>query len=716
MAASAPPQVPVADPVRAAYEVETQSRCRRGASTYCLLAALIVLVSAPLDRVRFPAVAFTLLPIRLAGVAAFVTIFGLLQSRWGRRHPRRFALLAPAAVATLLLGLGFVTGKAASPVNVSFNFLILGTALLIPWPARWTALACVVVLAEYVSGALVEGTKATGLVDNLVVFTVNSALAVGMTLGLERRRVREFTNQWALAAAHQALRESDSRLRAVVANLPVVLFTVDTAGILTLSEGKGLARLGLSPGAAVGRHISEVLTELGTDWTSYAAYFAQAFAGNETSWVGTTGGGIFESRLTPIRDAGGRITGLIGIAIDVTERTQAEEARLALERNLLEAQKLESLGVLAGGVAHDFNNLLVSVLGNVSLALEDLPADAPARAKLRRIETAARRGSDLTRQMLAYTGKGTVMVERVDVNAVVEEMKDLLQVSMGRRMHVDYELAEALPTIEADPTQIRQVVMNLVINASDSIGERDGVIRVRTGVTNLGEQELQATQHAPNAEPGPHVCLEVRDTGCGMDAATIARIFDPFFSTKTAGRGLGLATVLGVVRGHRGALRVSSEPGRGTTFRIFLPCPDGAAAAAEATRDAVSSPATEEPEGRTVLLVDDEDDVRTVTAHMLERLGCSVLVAGDGREGVEVFRAHARTIDAVILDLTLPRLSGERAFREIRDIRPDARVILMSGYSEEMVARRLNDIGVAGFLRKPFSVTDLRSTMGRALT
>jgi CheY-like chemotaxis protein len=286
---------------------------------------------------------------------------------------------------------------------------------------------------------------------------------------------------------------------------------------------------------------------------------------------------------------------------------------------------------------------------------------------------------------------------------------------MGRQVQVEYALARALPTIEADPTQVRQVVMNLIINASDSIGEQEGQITVRTGVTTLGEQDLQATHHGPNAVPGAYVHLEVQDTGCGMDAATIARVFDPFFSTKASGRGLGLATVLGVARGHSGALRVSSEPGRGTTFRIFFPSPE-AAAQADAPTAETPSPAAEEPEGRTVLLVDDEDDVRTVTAHMLERLGCSVLLAGDGREGVEVFRAHARTIDAVILDLTLPRLSGERAFREIRDIRPDARVILMSGYSEETVARRLNDTGVAGFLRKPFSVTDLRSTMGRALT
>jgi CheY-like chemotaxis protein len=256
--------------------------------------------------------------------------------------------------------------------------------------------------------------------------------------------------------------------------------------------------------------------------------------------------------------------------------------------------------------------------------------------------------------------------------------------------------------------------MNLVINASESLGERGGSIAVRTGVVELDAATLKETHHAADAAPGPHVCLQVADTGCGIDAATMARIFDPFFTTKVTGRGLGLATVLGVVRAHRGALAVDSEPRRGTTFRIFLPC--APAVAPERRIAAEPAPRADDAEGRTVLLVDDEADVRAVTAHMLERLGCSVLQAGDGREGVEVFRAHAQLIDAVILDLTLPRLSGDKVFHAIRDIRPDARVILMSGYSDEVATRGLDALGLAGFLRKPFSVADLRSTMGRALT
>jgi len=489
-----------------------------------------------------------------------------------------------------------------------------------------------------------------------------------------------------------------------------VLFALDRAGTITFSGGKGLARLGLAPGQRVGQRISDALART---FAPAQAYFDRACAGEAVAWTGSLGDATFECRLTPLVDGRGRVAGVIGLAIDVTEHKQGEDARLALERRLAEAQKLESLGGLAGGIAHDFNNLLVSMLGSASLALEQLPRDAPARAAVQRIEHAARRGSELTRQLLAYAGKGTIVLERVDVNEIIAETSDLLHVSMANGAVMTYDLAPNLPAVEADPTQIRQVVMNLVINAAEAIGDADGTITVRTGVVELGADALRDTQHAPEAGPGPHVCIEVCDTGCGIDAATAAKVFDPFFSTKFTGRGLGLATVVGVVRGHRGALALASAPGRGTTFRVYLPAA-AAPARAEPRAAAAAPPAGEAGEGRTVLLVDDEEDVRAVTAHMLERLGCSVLQAGDGREGVQVFREHACLIDAVIVDLTLPRLSGDRVFREIRTIRPDARVILMSGYNDEKATGALAAAGLAGFLRKPFSVGDLEKALGDA--
>jgi len=519
--------------------------------------------------------------------------------------------------------------------------------------------------------------------------------------------------------AEDALRESEARLRTVIANAPVILFTTDVHGVVTMSEGRGLERLGLSAGDATGKHIIDASNEVedhgptSARMERYVAYVGRALAGESVSWQGSIRDATFECRLTPIRDAAGRISGVLGIALDLTERQQAEDARIALERKLLETQKLESLGVLAGGIAHDFNNLLMSVIGNASLAAGDLPADSPARRAIEQIELAARRGSDLTRQMLAYAGQGTVAIEAVDVNSVVDEMKDLLRVSMAKGARTTCELASDLPPIEGDPTQVRQVVMNLITNASDALGGTEGTIAVRTSLIDLDATGLAAMHTGPDAAPGRYACIEVADTGCGMDAATLERIFDPFFSTKLVGRGLGLATVLSVVRRHRGALAVESVPGHGTTFRVHLPFASQPLATEE--RSMSDDEADADTTARTVLLVDDEDDVRAVTQHMLERLGCTVLVAADGREGVDVFRANAQTIDAVIVDLTLPLLNGEQAFGEIRRIRPDARVIMMSGYDDERTTRRLAADGLAGFLRKPFSVADLRATMHDAI-
>ena len=822
---------PEDDAFRAAYESETRRSCLRGTSAYCLLAGLVILATIPLDHVRFPALAGRLLAMRFAGVAAMAIILALVRSEYGRRHPRALGLLPPSASGALVHALVFASGGHASPVNVDTNFVILGVALLMPWTPAWSALACLVIVGEYVAATATAGTLGDPhFGDNLLVFTAASGLAIVTTAVRERWRRREFGRRWMLAAAHrdaragaeryrslvetagsviivlsregriiefnreavrvlgwppgeaigqdylrlcvpascrgavgagiaralggeavhgfearmvtrgggervfvcnvsgladggvvlcgqditerkrveEALRASEARLRTVIADTPVVLFTLDHAGICTLSEGRGLARLGLKPGEVVGLHFSETLAAFVSDPERAEGYFTRALAGEPVTWIGSAGEMTFECRLTPVRDVDGRVSSVIGVAIDLTERERAENARLALERMLLEARRLESLGVLAGGVAHDFNNLLVNVLGNASLAASELPEDSPARPSLRRIEAAARRGSELTRQMLAYAGKEHVSLEPVDVNAAVEETMDLLQVSIPARVVMRHELDRDLPEVAGDPSQIRQVLMNLVINAAEAIGDAGGRITVRTAAVHLDEAELRQMHRGSEASPGRHVCLEVTDSGGGMDAATVGKIFDPFFSTKFAGRGLGLATVLGVVRGHRGGLAVQSEPGRRTTFRVFLPCVERVAAGMEPAPPA-------EPSTRTVLLVDDEEDVRAVTAHMLERLGCSVLVAADGPEGVELFRANAPVIDAVLIDLTLPRLSGERTCREIRTIRSDARVILMSGYSEEDATGRLADAGAAAFLRKPFSVADLRSTMDRAL-
>ena len=387
---------------------------------------------------------------------------------------------------------------------------------------------------------------------------------------------------------------------------------------------------------------------------------------------------------------------------DITERKRVEEEHRRLQAQVQHAQKLESLGVLAGGIAHDFNNLLVAILGNADLALSDMPPGAGERIYVDEIRKAAKRASELTNQMLAYSGRGQFIVQPLDLNGIVHEMGHLLEVSISKKAVLRYDLAANLPAVEADANQIRQVVMNLITNASDAIGERSGIITLRTTIVEADRQYLSQTYVDEDIPEGHYVCLEVSDTGCGMDAQTKARLFDPFFTTKFTGRGLGLAAVLGIVRGHRGAIRVYSELGKGTTFRILLPTADGALQAAneQAAQEAWTASGM-------ILVVDDEESVRNVAKMMLKRSGFTVLTAADGSEAVETFRQRSGEIELVLLDMTMPRMGGEDAFREIRRIRGDAKVILCSGYNEQDATNRFAGKGLAGFIQKPFELDRL---------
>lgn len=336
-----------------------------------------------------------------------------------------------------------------------------------------------------------------------------------------------------------------------------------------------------------------------------------------------------------------------------------------------------------------------------------MPPEAPVRKALEQIETAAQRAADLTRQMLAYAGKGRFVVQQLNVNAIVEEMTHLLHASIPKNVALRYHLARELPAVEADATQIRQIVMNLVVNAAEAIETEHGIISITTGVQWADHAYLSEVYLAPELAEGPYIFIEVTDTGCGMGAATRAKIFDPFFTTKFTGRGLGLAAVLGIVRGHKGALKVNSELGQGSTFKILLP------STTSTTEPNVTAPqrgADWQGTG-TVLVIDDEPDVGTIATRMLQRFGFTVLTAHDGSTGVELFQAHADSIVCVLLDMTMPQLDGQETFRLIRQIKPDARVMLMSGYNEQEATRRFTGKGIATFLPKPFTPNDLRAKL-----
>jgi PAS domain S-box-containing protein len=392
--------------------------------------------------------------------------------------------------------------------------------------------------------------------------------------------------------------------------------------------------------------------------------------------------------------------------VDITERKAAElalkrseENRLRLHMQVLHAQKLESLGVLAGGIAHDFNNLLTAILGYTNLAEAELMPGSPALPLLREVERAARRAAELTSQMLAYSGKGQFVLQQLSLSDLVRSLADLLQTAVSKKAVVHFELASNLPVIEADGSQVGQLVMNLAANASDALGDGEGTIVLRTGETDVVEPAEYAPQTALGAAPGRYAWLEVTDTGCGMTPETLARMFDPFFTTKFTGRGLGLAAVLGIVRGHKGLIKVTSEPGRGSTFQVLLP--------------ALARPAAAAGPSRTVLVIEDEASVRLLTRRVLERAGYRVLEASHAPGGLELFGQQA--IDVVLLDLAATQLPVPETLQTLDQLRPNVPVVVMSGSGEEDVRGRLGDRPVAGIVSKPFAVQGLVEVLDRAL-
>ena len=416
-----------------------------------------------------------------------------------------------------------------------------------------------------------------------------------------------------------------------------------------------------------------------------------------------------------VRKDGSRIPLLVGCAIlrepyetqrdyvvfclDLTERNK-------IEVQLRHTQKLESLGVLAGGVAHDFNNLLVGILGNASLALESTSPSNPNYFLLEGVVKAGERAADLTRQLLAYAGKGRFVVELMDPSATIREIAALIQASIPKNVELRLELQDQLPSVEADRAQLHQLVMNLIINGAEAVGEQRGTVTVSNGIQMVDDHYQRTTNSGSEISPGKYVFLEVRDTGKGMDEETIAKIFDPFFTTKFTGRGLGLAAVLGIVRGHRGAIKVYSHPGQGSSFKVLLPARE------EVASGLAASPQKKDLTGTgVILLVDDEEVVRRTAKSALQRYGYSVVVAEDGQGAVDLFRNMHDRLSAVVLDMTMPVMSGEDAFEHLRQIDPKVPVILSSGFNEVETIRRFAGKGLAGFIQKPYTAQSLLAKM-----
>jgi two-component system, cell cycle sensor histidine kinase and response regulator CckA len=394
---------------------------------------------------------------------------------------------------------------------------------------------------------------------------------------------------------------------------------------------------------------------------------------------------------------------ILAVSNDITDRKRAEQARLDMERQLLHAQKMDSLGALAGGIAHDFNNLLAVIMSNIELAISDLPMTSPVQNSLTNALLAGKRSAELTRQMLAYSGRGRFVTTEVELSNLVRGLGDLLKVSISKSVRLEFNLASELPLIHADAAQIQQVLMNLVTNASEAIGEKPGVVTVSTSVRECDASYLAETRTGNKPHPGLYVILEVSDTGCGMDDSVRAKLFDPFFTTKFVGRGLGMSAVLGIVQGHHGAIMVSSKPRKGTVISVVLPAipkvvsvaPPGPPLPFSTQRASVP------PLSGTVLIADDESQVRSLMELLLKRLGLQVLAAEDGERAVELFREHADEIKFVLMDLTMPNMNGREALAKIREIRSDVKVVLTSGYETDDILEHYREQGFDAFIHKP---------------
>jgi PAS domain S-box-containing protein len=502
---------------------------------------------------------------------------------------------------------------------------------------------------------------------------------------------------------------------------PMGYVVLDEVGLIHEVNETFCQMVSQSRHSLIGRAFADVLNsqDRGVFLARYRALFRRPAGKVLEARIQCTQGPVFYAQMegaileTPLNGPRERAAPLLMLAVtDITARKAAEEQRLQLEQQMQQTQKLESLGVLAGGIAHDFNNLLTIILGNASLALDELPSMSPARDSLWAIEKTALRAAELCRQMLAYSGQGRFIIETLRLNELVREMASLFKASLSKKVLLNLNLVDDLPSLRGDPSQIRQVVMNLMINAAEALGDRSGIVTISTGVMECRPDDLTGAYREERLAEGVYVWLEVSDTGCGMDPETRRRIFEPFFTTKFTGRGLGLSAVLGIVRGHQGALQVTSALGRGTTFKVLFP-----AAPPVGPQSALPTGAPLGAwQGRgMVLLVDDEDSVRTLGARMLERIGFQALVASDSQEALELYQVRRGEIVLVLLDVTMPDMDGEETLRQLQRLDAQVRVVMTSSYTEAEMAPRFTGPRRCGFLQKPYTLEALTQCLRKAL-
>ena len=520
-----------------------------------------------------------------------------------------------------------------------------------------------------------------------------------------RREMERLRNELELyRTAESDLRDTEQRLRALVEHAPIVLFAVDRDGIFTLSEGRGLEMLGLKPGEAVGQSAYEIYKDV----PRIIDNIRRCLAGESFSEVVHVGGLSFETIYTPRKDEHGFVAGVSGVAWDVTKRVRAEDSAKELEVQLLQAQKIETIGTLAGGIAHDFNNILSPIIGYTEIALDQLDADHRARADLEQVMNAALRAKELVRQILIFARGGSGERRPVQLHLVVHEALRLIRSTLPSTIEISQRVEARGDEVVADAAQMHQIIMNLCTNAAHAMRDTGGVLRVELATEAIDES---GAARVAGLKPGSYVVLMVRDQGVGMDAFTMARVFEPFFTTKKSGEGtgLGLSVVHGIVHSHGGAVTVESAVGKGSTFRVYLP-------AAQAHDDAVVDERASDARGHgeRVLVVDDESEVARLLERMLISRGYHVTTFTSAEDAAADFHAHPGEYQAVITDQTMPRLTGVELARRLKAVRPGIPVILTTGYGDPLAATPAGS-AVDAVAAKPFVASELARTLRRLL-
>ncbi len=510
---------------------------------------------------------------------------------------------------------------------------------------------------------------------------------------------------------HRRVRADEARVRSLLAATAEGMFGVDLRGDCTFINPSGLELLGYErPEEVLGKNMHSLIHHSHEDGTPYPVQDCSVFQAflrgegthaEECLWRKNGTSFPAEYRSQPVHD-GGELVGGVVTFHDTTQRKQAQRKNEELQAQFQQAQKMESLGLLAGGIAHDFNNLLVGIRGNAEMARDEAGNDPGLAHYLDSVIVSANRASDLTRQLLAYSGRSTLAPEPTDMEALIQEMRDLLQVTLGENVTLRCDFEPDLPHVEVDATQIRQVIMNLITNASDAIGDQRGKIQIVVRSFEGQPRGLAGAMAAENLPEGHYVQIQVQDDGCGMSEKTLAKIFDPFFTTKEHGRGLGLSACLGIVSSHHGSLGIESRTGSGTTFRVLLPASSRRSLPAQAEE----SPAVTPGRG-TLLVVDDEPLVQDVARRMLTRLGFAVVTALSGREAVRMFRQLSHELDGVLMDVSMPEMDGIEAAAQMERINPSIPITLMSAFDREESLANVGELEIAGFLSKPFSTREL---------